>query len=56
MNDNDWGLSKETFDILCTLTRLGLVFKCPLEKVIKLRIADGNLESITSETYRRRYK
>jgi len=52
----DWGICKETFDLLCTLVRLGLRFRCPMEKVIHLQVQDDELQSVTAEVYRRKRK
>lgn len=50
----DWGLCRETFDLLCTLVRMGLKFRCPMEKVIQLKIDDDKVTSVTMEVYRRK--
>jgi len=50
----DWGLCRQTFDLLCTLTRLGLKFSCPLEKVVRLKIDTDALKDVTTEVYRRK--
>lgn len=52
--DRDWGLCRQTFDLLCTLVRLGLKFPCPLEKVIHLKVNGDEITSVTTEVYRRK--
>lgn len=44
----DWGLCSQTFNLLCTLVRMGFEFNCPLEKVIRLQV-----DTVVSEAYRR---
>lgn len=50
---NDWGLRKETYDLLCTLTKLGLKFQCPLQKLIKIHRKDSQVEAVDKAIYRR---
>lgn len=54
MNNYNYGICKETFDFLCTLVRLGMKFECPLEKVIQLRVDNGEVQYINDEVYRRK--
>ena len=51
--NRDWGLCRQTFDILCTLTRLGLKFKCPLQKLIRLQVKNDGVQAIEDAVYRR---
>lgn len=51
--DRDWGLCRETFDLLCTLTRLGLRFTCPLQKLVRLQTKDDKVQAIDEAIYRR---
>ncbi len=52
--ERDRGLCKQTFEVLCTLFRLGLKFKCPLEKVILMKVENDLVKDITQEVYRRK--
>lgn len=43
-----------TYKLLITLKKLGLKFRCPLEKVVQLKLEGDAVTSVTSEVYRRK--
>lgn len=44
---------EETLSLLQTLRKLGLKFRCPLEKIVMLQVTDGIVERVDTRVQRR---